>query len=734
MKALKWFLGLLLLFVVVPLVIGALVISRYDPNQFKPTIVALVAEKTRGELDIQGNLAWTFWPNPGVEVGNLIYRLPEDGDRPFAAVSHVVLGLQLKPLLFRSVMVDSLRIKGVHLSLEKDAEGKGNWQRVLRDEQDEPAAQAAGSSTSADSTGGGSPMDINIAEVSISDTTIRYREPGRQLYFQDIRLDATGASLNGRPFPLGLHFKVESAEPAAFMEGNLDATLAVDLEANRLSATPATIGITLSGGPVGEQPVAMTLDLRGEYNLDSDTLSLEAWNLALASVLRAKGTLVAAPLLDAPKRQLTGQLDVEPFALPALLTALGSQPPVTRDPKALQLVSLSAQLAGLPAGLALEQLRLKVDDSHFGGSLRLPEMAASRAQLSLTGDHLPLDRYLPPRAEPTPAPRVPVAPPAPEASPAAAPAAAEATAATPEAAEPLLPVAALRTLGTEAQFSLGSLTVGGLTLKDVSFRHTASEGRLQLKDLKAGLYGGSLKASGQLDVSAEQPKLTLTNTLEGVDLKPLLAAGWQEDRIGGRANVRMELATQGNSLSEWKSALAGPVSFKLADGRLSGVNLERQVCEGIALARRKPLTREWPAETRFDDLGGRIEFQQGKGQVKRLGGGLPTVSVAGSGTLDLPAEALDLLLKLTITGDVANQDPACEVNKRYRRIAWPVRCEGPLSAPAGELCRLDQDELGKVAKGLIRQEAKTKVQQKVKEKLSPEARQKLKDVLPGLLK
>ena len=51
-------------------------------------------------------------------------------------------------------------------------------------------------------------------------------------------------------------------------------------------------------------------------------------------------------------------------------------------------------------------------------------------------------------------------------------------------------------------------------------------------------------------------------------------------------------------------------------------------------------------------------------------------------------------------------DPACEVNKRYRDIYWPLRCSGKLSEEPKELCGLDESAMGDIANRMLQEEIK----------------------------
>ena len=109
---------------------------------------------------------------------------------------------------------------------------------------------------------------------------------------------------------------------------------------------------------------------------------------------------------------------------------------------------------------------------------------------------------------------------------------------------------------------------------------------------------------------------------------------------------------------------------------------------------------------------------------------VPGLTVKGDGDLDLRVLGMDYRVGVIIEGDKSDMpDPACEVNKRYVGIEWPLRCRGPLELGA-KACRLDQDGIGRIAGQLAGQRLNEKLEEKFGDKVSPD----LKDALKNLLK
>ncbi|MBX9754069.1 MAG: AsmA family protein, partial [Pseudomonadaceae bacterium] len=92
--------------------------------------------------------------------------------------------------------------------------------------------------------------------------------------------------------------------------------------------------------------------------------------------------------------------------------------------------------------------------------------------------------------------------------------------------------------------------------------------------------------------------------------------------------------------------------------------------------------------------------------------------------------AMDYRVGIIIEGDKsAMPDPACQINKHYVGLEWPLLCRGPLELGA-KACRIDKNGLGKIAGKLATEKLGEKIEEKLGDKVSPE----LKDALKGLFK
>ena len=129
-RALKWILvglaGLVALIVIAVVLISLLV----DPNDYKDNIAKAVNNATGRTLAIDGSLELSVFPWLGVSLpGMTLSNARGFGDMPFARISGARVGVKLMPLIIRkSLKMDKVALNGLILNLEKNAQGRSNWE------------------------------------------------------------------------------------------------------------------------------------------------------------------------------------------------------------------------------------------------------------------------------------------------------------------------------------------------------------------------------------------------------------------------------------------------------------------------------------------------------------------------------------------------------------------------------------------------------------------------------
>jgi hypothetical protein len=93
---------------------------------------------------------------------------------------------------------------------------------------------------------------------------------------------------------------------------------------------------------------------------------------------------------------LSGNIASNTFDLRALLTSVGIEPPKTTDPKALTQLRLDTAWKVDAGALAVDPLKLTLDDTHFTGNFQRGAGEDPVGEFALRGDTLNISRYIPP--------------------------------------------------------------------------------------------------------------------------------------------------------------------------------------------------------------------------------------------------------------------------------------------------------------------------------------------------
>lgn len=743
--------GLLIL-----LLLGALVfVQLFDPNDYKAQIRQQIQARSGLDIELRGPIGWRLFPRLGLELRDL-QLASRDPAQPLLHIQQLGLAVQLLPLLRREIQMDALHIDGLHLTLLRGSDGRGNWelpqpthpaparsaQTPAADTAGEPQRETATSAAPAEAARPAT-LALHIDNLSVRNARIDYRDllSGQQLSLQglDLRSSAIGADT---PIDLAASALLSLNQPALQARLNLQTTLTFDAGFSQLTFKASELHGDLSASALGEQPLA--LQLRGDLLLDTAQRRLHIQPLRLeASPLSLLGQL-ELEFNEAP--QLQGELSIAAFDLRALLARLGQTLPAMADERSLRHVALASRIEASPTVLQLKDLRLQLDDSALDGQLQLT--LGERAQLAITlaGDRLDLDRYLAPQPSTAtpPAASADAAQVATSTKPAAEQATGAGSSALPATpTEPhwddaaLFEPAALRDLQGELTLALNQLTLRRLPFEQLTLSARARDGLLRIDEAHAELLGGRLQLDGQLDVRRDPAQLALSLQSGGIDLARLLERldPTQPAPMRGSLQLQAELTSHGHSARALIESLGGSSRLQIDNGALSDANLEQQLCRGIALLNRKPLTQPFTTrDTPLQTLSASLRLHDGVARNDDLLARVPGLTVKGAGAIDLRVLGLDYRLGVTLEGDQrAMPDPACQVNPRYVGIAWPLHCRGPLELGA-RACRLDSDGLADIARQLAGSRLEEKLEDKLDEKLGDKLSPELKDALRGLFR
>ncbi|HET8849348.1 MAG TPA: AsmA family protein, partial [Marinobacter sp.] len=355
----------------------------------------------------------------------------------------------------------------------------------------------------------------------------------------------------------------------------------------------------------------------------------------------------------------------------------------------------------------------------------------------LNGDQLNADRYLPPAAEDVETAGADTQTSEGSGSPQSASAAPESD---------LLPLATLRTLLLDVDFSLGQLIISNLTINEIKASTTARDGLLKLDEFSGKLYEGGFNANVTLDARSDNPSWAIRSDVANVQTLPLLTDLAEVDMLSGGANLNLAVNTTGNRISALRENASGEIGFNLAEGEFRNMNLTRMACQGIALVNQETLSAtDWGTTTPFNDMRGTLVIDGNILNNTDLVAALAGMRLEGNGTVYMEQSELDYELGLRIVGEI-HRDQACRVTEYVENVVIPVECRGNFSEDPAGLCSFDgsrfrdtlKDIAANAARAKIEEEtdrAKQRVEEKVEEELQErlgEEGKQVQDAIKGL--
>lgn len=205
LRPLAW-LAALLLFLVALLTLFAL---TFDANRYKPELIALVKQETGRELQIDGDIHLSFYPNIALTLAQLsLSNAKGFTAEPFATAQQARVEVQLLPLLEQQLKINEVHLQGLTLNLHRNKNGKTNWADLLPDGSSKANADAGEAMSSL--LGG-----FVVAGVSVQDSQVNWRDEqhNKQLTLAPLTVQ-TGAFHPTEPVSIRLNTTVTQTQPS----------------------------------------------------------------------------------------------------------------------------------------------------------------------------------------------------------------------------------------------------------------------------------------------------------------------------------------------------------------------------------------------------------------------------------------------------------------------------------------------------------------------------------------
>jgi AsmA protein len=732
-----------------------------DPNDYKDEISTQVEKMTGRNLTLQGDIGLSVFPWIALELGPLSLSNAEGFKADsFAKVDAAEIRIKLMPLLKKQLEMDTIVLDGLVLNLETNKDGKTNWDDLTQadeviKEDKKPSEEKAGPALAA----------VSIAGVKLSNANILWSDASKGESFQlrNLNLD-TDPLVPGEPTALETAFDLISAKPEAKAHVTLSSKVMVDME-NQQYALSDLAFTTLAEGktlPFTQADIALNADVQADLSkqlvtisdlvltakTNNDKQSIDATlsgqvnsNLATQQTViedlklnadiadpalpgeKAKLELTSKVTADMKQETVTlsalalqlqelmleadikasnilsdklgfaGSVNIKPFSLRKLAKDMNIELPEMADSSTLETVALSSELEGSTNHINAKQLNLTFDQSKLTGQLAINNFSKPAFNFALKLDQIDADRYLPPVDESTAKTK---------------PATTPETAA--KAGTDALPLDSLRQINAKGTIDIGKMKATGMTSENIHVTINAADGLVKLSPMRADLYQGKYNGNVSLDARGDKLKLSLDESVKGVQAEPLLNDIAGEAKITGTANANAKLAGTGATVAEIKQTLTGNGGFSFTDGALKGINIAESIRKAkAALSGQKLADSGEPVQTDFSALSGTFTATNGVIDNQDLALKSPLLRISGAGQVSLPKETINYSLKVAVVGTISGQGG--KELAELKGLTIPVKIGGTFSEPKPTV------DLASMVQDKAKEELKAKAEEKIKEKL-----------------
>ena len=235
----------------------------------------------------------------------------------------------------------------------------------------------------------------------------------------------------------------------------------------------------------------------------------------------------------------------------------------------------------------------------------------------------------------------------------------------------------LKAVNAQVNLSVERLSYSTIKAGPIGIRATVAGGKLKLELPNFQLYGGVGTGVLSVDATGKVPVQTFRFSLSNLDAYPFLDDVAAFQRIEGKAAIAIDLAASGASQRAMVSALAGTASFEFSDGAIRGINVAKMV-RNLGSATLSGWQSGDAEKTDFASLGASFKIAQGKAQTSDLHLSGPLVRMAGAGTVDLPAQTINLRVDPQVVASLEGQGGKNDLEG----LGVPVAINGPWAAPS----------------------------------------------------
>lgn len=214
----------------------------------------------------------------------------------------------------------------------------------------------------------------------------------------------------------------------------------------------------------------------------------------------------------------------------------------------------------------------------------------------------------------------------------------------------------LKAVNLALELSIKSIVANNLTTNNWLMKLAIKDGILDVNQLSADLYQGSLTTSARLDGRQAVASYRFDTKVTGVQVRPLLTDAAEVDLLAGTTNL--SVSGSGNSLisDNIKRNLLAKGQFSVTDGALYGVNIPQMLRDAKAkLSGDLNATSTGEKKTDFTSLTGSFSVAKGVVNNPDLAMASPLIRLSGQGNANIITQGLDYKLTTSVVGSLEGQ-------------------------------------------------------------------------------
>jgi AsmA protein len=737
-----------------------------NPNIFKDDIEKLAAEQGLS-LQLKGDLSWQIFPNIQIVVAGANLATIDAPNTTIISFDEAQLSVALMPLLKKDIIVKGVGLDGLQANLLVDEKGVGNWTQIGKQDPNKVSQKLPDENAK--------PLNLGIEKLQLSNSRLHYQnaQTGQDIELSKLRLSSSNVSLNDKLFPLSFSSDIQFKDAQQSLDTSIsfNAKLSVNETLDNFSAVDAELelavdhsnaqaslaatstlefsaqantkdelkwslsrlqlsktqlqyqvkdgitvvikslafngGVNPGGDPSqlslsseleyaapGQTPINTQLNFKGlvgvdeklnQINLSDSAISAKIGDDTMSLSTTAKATL--SPL------DYQASLKLAEFNLRNIAQSRAITLPEMAEANSLSKISLNVDINGNEQQTNISKLNIKLDSSTLTGSAKLPADSKQLTTVVLNIDKINIDHYLPPPAEETNTTQ-------------------DTAKASSNSDELAIPREMLNSLNVDAKITIGELIASTLPFKNIVLHSTAKQGLSKVAPFKGLIYDSPFNLDAQLDTRSKVASFKVNADSTQLPLGKLLTDLKITEEIAGKSNVKIALASSGNTVTAAKHNLDGNIDLSAQNMRLNNMNIERAFCQLVTRLQQETFDpNNWPLFSDLKDASTKITITKGVAKIETLQAGVTKLALSGQGKVDLNSEAFDVVLNTRLAQ--ADQDAmACKINnEKLLNRDIPIRCQASFGKIDAKSCLPDF----RVIEDIAKEKAKNKIEQKAKE-------------------